>query len=163
MSKPTLLFVLGFVVIAVSTRGRRIFAILFASLVFGDPFGRNRVMSTCRERVTAQDAPHRKSKANEKASFCKCFNRIGRACRGKPTAGISFQGRKIFLIKAYKPNANVLHGLFVCAPSRADSISRATKAARSSRATSVLFLPPMASRALMTIRNPVRSSSRRGS
>ena len=129
-------------------------------LVFRNLFGWDGVISACAKRITAKDSPNRKPETHEKATFGKCLKGIGRACRREPTAGISFQGRKKFLIKPYQPNANILH--LGCSLSLESSVSNPslTKAILSSRSTSRLLLPTISLRALMTIRFPVFSSLR---
>ena len=140
------------------------FAFRFVSLVFWDPLWRHGIVSPCAKRVAAQNALCGQPKAYEKATFHKCFKSIGRACRGEPTARISFEWRKKFLIKPNQPNAHILHGVCVLPLACGSlSISNLAKAFCRSFWMSVAFLPRMASRALMTTRKPVRSSSRIGS
>ena len=133
-----------------------IFGVLIILLIFryslGYFFLGAGIVSASRIRITAKDPPHRKPRAYEKATFTKRFKSVGRARRCKPACRISFQGRQKFLIKANKPDANMLHFLFSTA--FAANISRERKANSSSRAISVLFLSTAATRALITTRNP---------
>ena len=129
-------------------------------LIFRNLLGRNGIIPACTKRVAAKDSPNRKTETHEKATFGKCLKGIGRACRREPTAGISFQGRKKFLIKPYQPNANILHGVWLVSLDALGSNPSFAKASPSSRSTSRLLFPTIAPLALMTIRFPVFSSSR---
>ena len=147
---------------------RAVFVSFPIPLVFRQTLGRNGVEAPRTKRIATQNAPHRQTESHKKATFLKCLQGIGRACRREPTTGISFQWGKKFLIKPYQGYANVLHDVF-CVASQGVSCgmfshsSSLEKAARSSRSTSVLFLPRMALRALMTMRKPVRRRGRSGS
>ena len=50
------------------------------------------IVPTLGEGIAAQNAPNGQNESDEKTSFLKCFDRIGRAGRHKPTAGFSLEG-----------------------------------------------------------------------
>lgn len=76
----------------------------FPLLFFG-----NRVISARAKRVAAEHAPTGKRKTDEKSSFCKRFESVGRAGRCKPARRVSFKRRYEFSVKADKGYADVLH------------------------------------------------------
>jgi len=59
-------------------------------LVFRNFLWRNGVIAARREGLAAKDPPHGQSETHKKATFGKRLDGVGRAGRGKPTAGISF-------------------------------------------------------------------------